>query len=87
MNIPICQYDAEVFEYMLSHRNVWVSQEDLTMSNPILLSYYLALQQNSSEVIKIEEVYANESDSDNSNVDTKDKKNSKISEMIKNIDR
>ena len=71
MNIHICRYEPKVFEYMVSHGNTWVSQEDLTVSNPIILSTYLALKQNVREVIKIEEVYVDESDNGKSNVSTK----------------
>ena len=76
MNTPICGYASfesfESFEYMIGQSNAWVSQEDIAVSNPILLSSYLALEKNVREIVKIEEVYADESDNDNSYVDAKD---------------
>ena len=72
MNTTIYEYDPGVFEFMVNHGNTWVSQENLMVSNPVELSSYLALEENVREVIKIEEIYADESDNDNSNVGTKD---------------
>ena len=53
MNKPICN-DPDVLEYMVTHGNAWVSQENLTVSNPIVLFSYLEGEGNVREVIKIE---------------------------------
>ena len=72
MNISTCGYDLEQLEYMVSHGTLWLSQENVIASNPILLSSYLASKENIREIIKIEEICDEESDNGNSSVATKD---------------
>ena len=72
MNISICGNNPEEIEYMVGHGSTWLAQENLAVSNPILLSSYLALKENIREVVKIEEISSDEYDNGNSSVVTKD---------------
>ena len=58
MNMDMCTTDTEhnVFQYMLNHRNLWISEESIMESNSISLSSYLLSQENVRELIKIEEM-------------------------------
>ena len=48
--------EHNIFLYMVSHRDSWISQESILESNSILLSSYLFSQENVRELIKIEEM-------------------------------
>ena len=68
----MCGYAPEAFEYMVGHCNLWVSQEDITVSNPIVKPNPPILSWKRMSIVKIEEVFSDESDDDNSCVDAKD---------------
>ena len=48
--------EYNVFQYMLTHRNSWISKESIMQSNSNLLSSFLLSQENIRELIKIEEM-------------------------------
>ena len=48
--------EHNVFQYMINHRNSWISEESIMESNSIPLSSYLLSQENVMELIKIEEM-------------------------------
>ena len=60
MDICITGAEYNVFEYMVNHRNSWISEESIMESNSIpncpILSSYLSSQENIRELIKIEEI-------------------------------
>ena len=56
MDICITGTDRNVFQYVINHGMSWISEENIMESNSILVSSYLASQENVREVIKIEEI-------------------------------
>ena len=57
MDTSVGSTDHNVFQYMISHGSLWISEESIMTSNNILLlSSYLTSQENVREVIKIEEM-------------------------------
>ena len=56
MDMCITGTEHNIFQYMVHHRNSWISEESLIESNSIPLSSYLLSQENVREFIKIEEM-------------------------------
>ena len=56
MDISIAATDDDLFQYMITHGNSWISQDSVTASNSFLVSSYLASQKNILEIIKTEDV-------------------------------
>ena len=55
--------EHNVFQYMITHGNSWISQESIMESNSFPLSSYLLSQENVRELIKIEEIDSTSGDS------------------------